>query len=160
MVGAVKRGYGLALFGIADDYFVPAYIVVVKGVHWLTRFKHYKVCNINNIVNGAHTRGGYGFFHPLGRLLYAQVFNHPAYIAGAQVKIAHFNAYIIRYILSHRFIFRLGRFKFGAQHYRNFLCNAQKAVAIGTVGGNFKVYYIIVKPQNLAHVGARLRLAL
>ena len=114
MLCSVNGGNALAVLGIADDYFVTPDIVVVKGVHRLSRFKHNVVGNINYVINRSHTRGGNSLFHPVGGFLYAQIFNHPADISGAEVEVANLDAYIIRYIPADGFIFGLGRRKFCA----------------------------------------------
>ena len=123
-------------------------------MHGLSGFQHYKVGDVNNIVNGAHTALFKGVAQPFGRWRNFNVFNHRAHITRTKVVVFNLYADIIVNVVALFCKRGSGQLKGFVKHRRRFAGNTYNALAVGTVGGNFEVDNIVVKPQNIAHIGA------
>ena len=80
-LNAVKSGYLLALCGISDVDGAALDVADIKCVHGVTVFQHYKVCDINKVVDGANAAGTKSFSHPQGRGTYLYVLYNACDIA-------------------------------------------------------------------------------
>ena len=150
---AVQRGDLLAVLGTAHNDLAAFQRVHIKGVHRLADFQHDIVGDIHHVGNAAQAAQGQLAAHPARRFTGGDVAHIVAQVARAQVRCFHRNAQARVLVIAHGVIG--GRhFQGLVQHSGNFACNAQNALAVGTVGGDGDIKDIIIQPNNLLNGGS------
>ena len=124
MILAVEGGDAFAVLCAADDDMVVFNVAAIKGMHGLTGFQHYEVCNVDNVVDGSHTCGLKAALHPVGRLFNAEISNNAAVIAVAKVIVLNVYLDVIVDVSSDGFICGHRGVEGLAQHHRYLSRNA------------------------------------
>ena len=156
---AVEGLHRLALVGPADDDPAAADIPHIIGVHRLAGLQHDEVGDVDDVVDAADPGRAEAFLHPLGRRADPEVFDHPADVPRAEVKVLHLDRDFVMDIAAGGGVMGLGAVEGLAEDDRDLPGDAEDRVAVGAVGEDRKVDDDVVQTEKLPHIGAGLRLA-
>ena len=112
-----------ALFGTADDDLAALDVPEVKGVHGLAGLQKDEVCDVHDVVDGAHAGALDAAFHPVGRFLDPEVFDHPSHIAGAEVEVLHGDLHAVIGVATHGVIGGDRHMELFLQSHRHLSCD-------------------------------------
>ena len=142
---AVQGGQLLALLRPADDDSAALHIAVVEGVHGLAVLQHDVVGDIHDVVDGTHAHGAQPLPHPLGGGGDLHVAYHPGGVPGHQVgrrglHVQQLGEHAGAAALHHRLV-EGERGVVGGGHLPG---QADDGQAVGPVGGDLKLHYMVV----------------
>ena len=90
---AVQRNQALAEVGAPDDDIAVRYLVVVEGVKRLPILQHHVVCDVHDVIDGAHARRRESILHPARRRADCDVDHDACGIARAELRLLDVHAH-------------------------------------------------------------------
>ena len=116
-------------------------------MHWLTKFFHYIVCDIYQIIDRADSIGSQTSLHPFRGWSDFNILYDSCTVTRAELRIFYCNLYIIRCFLIISLAFNYRRAEFLIKSSCCFSCNPQYTIAVYTVGCDFIFKNNIIQTQ-------------
>ena len=122
-------------------------------MHRLAVFHHDIVCNVNNVIDRAHTSIADALFHPFRRRCNFHVFNHAGSVTRAKFGIfnddfSHIGNIAPGFCHNNR----LMQFQFFPECHSSFTGKPDHAKAIRPVGRDLKIDDMIIETQFYRHI--------
>ena len=154
---AVQRGEGFTFLSFTHNNPTAGNIAIVESMHGLTILQHHIVGNVNNVVDRTHTVGAQTLPQPLGGGGDLNILHHTGSVAVAQLGGRHFHIQHLVHgtniaALYNRLVVR----HLHAESGSGFTGQADDAVAVGTVVGDFEFHHGVVIADNQIDVVANL----
>ena len=123
-------------------------------MHRLTVFKHYVVCNVNDVVDGANSCRAQSHSEPEGRGRDLNVFDYLCGVAVAKVAIADLDGKVIFYLVAvaQVFNFGCGNVKRFIKAYSRFTSKTDNGEAVGAVGCDLELNNGVVKHKRILDI--------
>ena len=118
-------------------------------MHWLSKFFHYIVCDINKVIDRADSVGCQTSLHPFRGRSDLYIFYNSCAVTRAELRIFYSNLYIVRCFLIISFALYNRRAELFAESGCCFSCNSQYAVAVYTVGCDLIFKYNVIQSKCL-----------
>ncbi|MPM71840.1 hypothetical protein SDC9_118811 [bioreactor metagenome] len=128
----------------------------IEGVHGLAVFHHDIVCDVDDVVDGAHAAGPDPLPQPFGRGADFDIGDGPCRIAGAENGSLHSDIHKLIDFPSAALDGGNMPFERLVEGGRHFAGDADDRLNIRAVGGDFNVIYHIIEAQDLLDVLADL----
>ena len=126
----------------------------VKGVHRLAVLEHDIVCDVDDIVDGAHARVADALAHPGGGRRDLHVAHHAAGVAHAQRVFDEDFGQLVDVAAGGRLHDGLVQPELFIEGHGRLTSQTDHAQTVGAVRGNLKLHHMVVETQQGAHVVA------
>ena len=146
---SIQRYKFLIILCTTYNNFFSCNPVQIICVHWLTKFFHYIVCDIYQIIDRTDSIGSQTSLHPFRRWSDLNILYDSCAVTRTKFRIFYRYFYIVRsfFIISLTLYNR--RTEFLIKRSCRFSCNSQYAVAVNTIGCDFIFKDNIIQAQCL-----------
>ena len=127
-------------------------------MHGVAVFKHYEVCDVNVVVDGAYAAGTESFNHPAGRRSDLYVLYLCRHVSGAELCIFNRNGKLSIDIAAAALEGGSFNIKGSVEGCACFTCKTDNGKTVGAVVCDFKFNADVVKTYRLAYIVAHLHL--
>ena len=149
----------LAILSASYDDLSAVNRVIVIGMHRLAVLHHDKVCDVDQVVDGADAEVCQTALHPAGRRADLHIGDNRSNIPRAQILCLNVNGdEILRVLVKSMLHSNLWHDKRLSESHGRLSCNTEHAVAVNTVRGDLIVKVRIVKSQGFHRIGAKLQI--